>query len=97
MPHQDIQSYRFERNSGLAGLALLAATRGPFDPATLGALASAAPDLDHLVGTAKVFPSHRFVGWHRAGGVPAWAQLLAAGAILGALSARPRARRGAPT
>jgi hypothetical protein len=98
MPHQDIDSYSFERNSGLAGLALLAVARGPFDPATLGAIASSVPDVDHLIGRRKLFPSHRIPGWHRAGGVPAWAQLLVAGAILGALaSARRRGGRGAPT
>ena len=93
MPHQDVNSRRFEIASGAACVLLLAGTRGPFDPAVLGAVAAAVPDVEHVIplprpGGRKLFPSHRFRGWHRAGGVPAWAQLLAAGAILGALAAR---------
>lgn len=90
MPHHDLPSRRFEAASGAAGVLLLAAVRGPFDPATVGAVAAAIPDVEHVVrlprpGGRKLFPSHRIHGWHRAGGVPAWVQLLAAGAILGAL------------
>ena len=59
-------------------------------PVTIGALASSAPDVEHVLrlprpGGRKLFPSHRLHGWHRAGGVPAWAQLLAAGVIVGYL------------
>ncbi len=93
MPHQDIGSRRFEIASGTALLLLLAARRGPLDPTVLGAVAAALPDAEHVLrlprpGGRKLFPSHRVRGWHRAGGVPAWAQLLAAGAVLGALAAR---------
>ncbi|HKP16964.1 MAG TPA: hypothetical protein VJT84_00705 [Gaiellaceae bacterium] len=96
VPHRDIPSQRFELRSGLALLGLLAATRGPFDPAVLGAAASSAPDLEHVVrlprpGGRKLYPSHRFHGWHRSGGVPAWLQLLAAGVIVGLL-VRPASR-----
>jgi len=91
IPHEDIHSRRFEIRSGLAGLALLALRRGPLDPATLGAAASSAPDLEHVFpflrpGGRKLF--HR--GWHRSGRFPADVQLLLAGAILGALAASPR-------
>ncbi len=77
--------------SGLAGLSLLAARRGPFDPATLGAAASSAPDLEHELpflrpGGRKLF--HDRLGWHRAGRFPVSLQLLLAGAILAALSMR---------
>ena len=94
IPHRDIASRRFEIASGVALLALLAAARGPLDPAVLGGAAAAAPDLEHVLpfprpGGRKLFPSHRFRGWHRAGGVPAWTQLLAAGVIVGVLI-RPR-------
>src|SRR6266508_5320877 len=94
LPHQDIRSRRFEIGSGLAGLLLLAARRGPLDPATLGAAASAAPDLEHVLpflrpGGRKLFHGHR--GWHRSGHFPADLQLLLAGAILGALVA-PRGK-----
>ncbi|MGZ8701309.1 MAG: hypothetical protein ACXWZY_03330 [Gaiellaceae bacterium] len=92
LPHQDIGSRRFEIGSGLAGLVLLAARRGPLDPATLGAAASSAPDLEHVLpflrpGGSKLFHGRR--GWHRSGRFPADLQLLLAGAILGTLVAPP--------
>ena len=37
VPHEDIADRRFEIRSGLFGLALLALSRGPLDPATLEA------------------------------------------------------------
>lgn len=90
MPHQDIWNRRFELCSGIAALTALALRRGPFDPATIGAAAGSAPDLEHVLrlprpGGRKLFPSHRLIGWHRSGGLPDWAQLLAAGALLGVL------------
>ena len=36
-------------------------------------------------GGRKLFPSHRVLGWHRSGGLPAWTQLLLAGTIVGGL------------
>ena len=91
LPHQDISSRRFEIGSGLVGLVLLAARRGPVDPATLGAAASSAPDLEHVLPFlrpgGKLFHGRR--GWHRSGRFPADLQLLLAGAILGVLVARP--------
>jgi hypothetical protein len=97
MPHHDIHSRPFEIASGIAALLFLATRRGPLDPAVLGAVAASVPDVEHVVrfprpGGRKLFPSHRFHGWHRPGGVPTWAQLLVAGAILGAL-ARPTTSR----
>lgn len=90
MPHEDIDSRRFEIRSGVVCALALAARHGLFSPVTLGALAASAPDIEHVVrlpqpGGRKLFPSHRIHDWHRSGGVPAWAQLLAAGAILGVL------------
>ena len=88
VPHQDIASLNFEIGSGLVCLALLAARRGPFDRATLGGFAAAAPDLEHVFrtlrpGGRKLF--HDRLGWHRAGNFPAAAQLVIAGAIVGYL------------
>ena len=99
IPHQDIASRNFEIASGVAGVLLIAAMRAPLDPAVVGALAASAPDLEHVLpfprpGGRKLFPSHRKPGLHRLGGVPAWLQLLLAGAILGWLAA-PRRRTGA--
>jgi hypothetical protein len=92
MPHQDIWNRRFEMCSGAAALGALAVRRGVLDPVTLGAVAGSAPDLEHVLrlprpGGRKLFPSHRLHGWHRSGGVPDWAQLLAAGVLLGLLLA----------
>jgi hypothetical protein len=88
--HQDVASRRFEIATGVAGVLALALTRGPLDPATIGAVASSAPDLEHVVrlprpGGRKLFPSHRVPGWHRSGGVPASVQLFVAGMLIGAL------------
>ncbi|HSC48992.1 MAG TPA: hypothetical protein VLD16_01920 [Gaiellaceae bacterium] len=90
MPHHDIGDRRFEIGSGVAAVLLLALVRGPTDPAVTGALAASCPDVEHVLRLPrprgrKLFPSHRFRGWHRAGGAPAWAQLVAAGFLIGAL------------
>lgn len=93
MPHQDIVDRRFEIASGVAAVLALAAVRGPLDPAVTGALAASCPDLEHVLrlprpGGRKLFPSHRLRGWHRSGGVPASAQLLVAGFLIGLLLSR---------
>jgi hypothetical protein len=93
LPHRDIGSRRFEIASGLACLALLAARRGLLDPATLGAAASSAPDLEHVVPFLRPRGSKLFHGrhgWHRTGRFPSDLQLLLAGAIVGALIAPRR-------
>lgn len=92
LPHQDIGSRRFEISSGVFCLVLLAGRRGALDPATLGAAASSAPDLEHVIpllrpGGHKLFHGP---GWHRSGRFPTQAQLLLAGAIVGALIASRR-------
>jgi hypothetical protein len=102
MPHEDIGSRRFEVVSGVFGVLALVAVRGPLDAATVGAVAAAAPDVEHIVrlprpGGRKLFPSHRIPGFHRPGGVPAQAQLVIAGLLLGAvLGAGLRRGRGEP-
>ena len=88
IPHQDIASRRFEVGSGAAGVLALALRRGLLDPVTVGALASSAPDVEHVLrlprpGGRKLFPTHRIPGWHRPGGVSARAQLLVAGTLFG--------------
>ena len=93
IPHGETDDRDFEIASGLALLALLAAVRGPFDPAVLGGAAASAPDLEHVLpfpkpGGRALFLSHRYEGWHRGGGGPAWLQLLAAGVIVGLLVSR---------
>jgi hypothetical protein len=93
VPHTDIDSRRFEIGSGLTLLAVLAAARGPFDPAVIGGAAAAAPDLEHVLplprpGGRALYPSHRIEGWHRTGGLPASVQLLAAGVIVALVVSR---------
>ena len=87
-PHEDVTSRRFEIVSGVAGVVALALARGPLDPATVGAIASSTPDVEHVLplprpGGRKLFPSHRMPGWHRPGGVSSNVQLLVAGLLLG--------------
>jgi hypothetical protein len=90
VPHEDIPDRSFEIGSGLVALGLLAARRGLFDPAVLGAAACAMPDLEHVVpwlrpGGEKLF--HHGGGGHGRG-VSAEAQLLLAGVTLGWLLGR---------
>jgi hypothetical protein len=99
IPHQDIDSTRFELECGVGGVLALALRRGLFDPATLGAIASAVPDVEHVVnlprpGGRKLFPSHRIPGFHRPGGISASAQLLIAGALLGLVLAQTDRKTG---
>lgn len=88
VPHEDINDRRFEIRSGLFGMALLALSRGPLDPATLGAASASAPDLEHIFprlrpSGRKLFHGRR--GWHRAGSFRADVQLVLAGLIIGSL------------
>ena len=99
VPHQDVASRRFETLSGFAGVALLAATCGPWDKVVVGAVAASVPDVEHVLplprpGGRKLFPSHRLHGWHKRGGLPASLQLVAAGTLLGGLAAARYGRVG---
>jgi hypothetical protein len=92
VPHEDIDSLRFEVGCGVVGALALALVRGPLDGATLGAITASAPDIEHAIrlprpGGRKLFPSHRIPGWHRPGGLSAELQLLIAGALFGAVIA----------
>src|SRR5215475_5391865 len=90
VPHEDIPDRSFEIGSGLVALGLLAAWRGPFDPAVLGGAAASMPDLEHLVPWLRVGGEmlfHRGRGCHGVG-ISVEAQLLIAGAVVGLLLAR---------
>jgi len=92
VPHEDIPDRSFEIGSGLVALGLLAAGRGIFDPAVLGAAAAAAPDLEHIVPGLRLRGQklfHRGGGRHGAG-ISAEAQLLLAGVLVGLLLGRRR-------
>jgi hypothetical protein len=89
VPHDDIDDLGFEIGSGLVALALLAAWRGPLDPAVLGGAAAAAPDMEHVLPWLR--PRGRKL-FHREGnvdsGLPTGVQLLVAGTIVGLLLRR---------
>jgi hypothetical protein len=92
VPHEDIPDRSFEIGSGVVALALLAARRGPLDPAVLGGAAASMPDLEHVipwlrVGGERLF--HRGRGRHGVG-ISVEAQLLLAGAVVGILLGRRR-------
>ncbi|HVM58043.1 MAG TPA: hypothetical protein VMT74_11290 [Gaiellaceae bacterium] len=93
IPHEDIPSKAFETASGVAAVLLLAARRGPLDAATIGAVASSAPDLEHIFPLPRprgrqLFPTHRWARPVRFRGVPAWLQLAVAVPIVAALARR---------
>jgi len=97
IPHEDFDSLRLETGLGLALIAVLAVRRGFTDPAVVGAVFSAAPDLEHVLprpghDRPKLFPSHRLDGWHRSGGISAPLQLAASLVIVGALVLRKKER-----
>lgn len=92
VPHEDLDDRSFEIGSGLFALGLLAARRGPFDPAVLGGAAASMPDLEHLVPWLRLHGEKVF---HRGGGnhgvgMPVETQLLLAGAVVGLLLGRRR-------
>jgi hypothetical protein len=103
VPHMDISSRRFELWSGGAMLGGLVVLRGPLAPATVGAFAASAPDLEHVLrfprpGGRKLFPSHRLSGWHRPGGLTTARQLLAAGLLFGfTIAHRSNSSGGSPS
>ena len=92
VPHEDIPDRTFEVGSGLVAVGLLAAARGPLDPAVLGGAAASMPDLEHLVPRLRPRGQmlfHRGRGRHGVG-LPVETQLVLAGMLLGLLLARRR-------
>jgi hypothetical protein len=95
VPHRDIPDRRFEIGSGLVVVALVAARRGVTDKATIGAVTTCLPDIEHVIpltlpGGSKLF--HGRPGWHRSGPLSASAQLLIAAALVGRILAAPPRR-----
>ena len=96
VPHRDIPDRRFEIGSGLLVVGLVAMRRGLFDEATLGALTTCLPDIEHIVrlprpGGSQLLHGRR--GWHRSGRLSPSAQLLIAALLVGRILATPVHRR----
>lgn len=97
IPHRDIESKTFEVGSGVALLAVLAATKRIDSPVTVGAAAACAADVEHLIrlprpGGRKIF--HRSVAATTMPRASVRMQLAAAAILLAAvLSAETRPRR----
>jgi hypothetical protein len=99
IPHRDIESRSFEIACGVLGIVALSLWDGPLARTTLGALAAALPDVEHVLplprlGGRKLYPTHRFAGWHRSGGVGVHAQLICATAAF--VAVRVSGRRPTP-
>ena len=100
--HGEIDSRGFEIASRTAALLALAASYGPLDPVTLGAVPAAAPALERIVpllrpGARPLFPSHRWKRLHHSGPFPGWAQLAIACTVLGVLIARAGSGQRTPS
>ena len=98
MPHYDIGWRKFELWTSIGGVVALAVSRGPLDPATVGAFASAVPDAEHVLrfprpGRQEAVPEPPLRRLASAGRIPASVQLVAAGAIIAGLVAAGLARR----
>ena len=92
VPHEDIPSHPFEATTGIAAIVALAWRRG-IDAATVGAIASSAPDLEHVLrlprpGGGQLFPSHRWPLPTASRRLPAWVQLAIAIPTIAALTRR---------
>jgi hypothetical protein len=102
VPHRDIPDRRFEIASGLLIVGLVAMRRGLTDKATVGALTTCLPDIEHILrlprpGGSKLFHDKR--GWHREGRLSPRVQLLIAALLVGKIFFMPEtgARRHGST
>lgn len=100
-PHGEVDDVRFEEVTAVGG-ALAIALRHGFDaPVTWGAIGGVLPDLEHVLPKAikprrDIYPTHRYPMLHSSNGalaIPAWAQAILGGAVIGAIVAGRRRRR----
>lgn len=105
-PHGELNDIRFEVGSAVVGIAALSARYGMRSPIVWGAIGAVLPDLEHMLPPRMkprrdLFPTHRFEWLHSSDGalaIPAWLQVLAGGAVIGAFVARrPTAPEPAPS
>ena len=88
VPHRDIANEKLDIAGGLATFAVILLRRGPLDPATIGAAAGMAPDVEHVIrlprpGGLKLF--HEGRGWHRNGPLSIAAQVALTGFLVAQL------------
>ena len=99
VPHRDIPDRRFEIGSALLVVGLVARLRGLTDKATIGALSTCLPDIEHIVrlprpGGSKLFHDRR--GWHREGRLSPRVQLLIAALLVGRILFTPETGARSP-
>lgn len=95
VPHGEIHDRAWEEVSTVAGIAVLAARYGLRSPIVWGAIGSVIPDGEHVLPASikpkqPVFPTHRIPWLHSVYdelAIPAWLQVVAGGAVIGALVA----------
>jgi hypothetical protein len=98
-PHGEVNDRNFELASTVVGIGLLAARRGVRSPLVWGAIGAVLPDGEHVLPRSlrpnrDLFPTHRFHSLHSSDGpwsIPAAAQVVLAGAVIGAVAAQRRA------
>ena len=98
IPHGEVHDEQLEVVTGAAGVLALAMRYGWTSPITIGAIGGVIPDLEHLPQHfglhLSLFPTHRFTwlhGWEwKPLALPAWAQAVIGGAVIGALVAHLR-------
>jgi hypothetical protein len=81
VPHRDIRSRRFDIFTGVLVVGAVAARYGVSNAATVGALATCAPDLEHLVRLHRSKKLFHPRGWHRSGRLSTAVQLTMAGLL----------------
>lgn len=98
-PHDELHDVAFEASSAVVGILALARRHGLGSPIVWGAVGGVLPDIEHVLPAVirprqPLFPTHRVSWLHSAGPfrVPVWLQVIAGGAIIGALASRVRSQ-----
>lgn len=100
-PHGEIHDEPWEIWSTAIGLIALTARFGPRSPIVWGAIGGVLPDLEHVLPasvkpSSPIFPTHSIDWLHSENdqlAIPAWLQVVAGSAVIGALVFRSRRRR----
>lgn len=95
-PHGEIHDRAWEMVSTITGIAALAARLGPRSPVVWGAIGAVLPDVEHALPRPlrrELYPTHRLKWTHSSDtplSIPAWAQVMIGGAVVGAFVMRRR-------